>query len=175
MKITEFGDPILRQVARRVTADDDVDVLIAQMRAILLEKELGIGLAAPQVGKNLALSVIAVRASEHRPKVKSFDLVIINPEIVEVAGRRTQLYEGCISGGPGTASLFAKVPRYKRVRLRYTTQNREEKEEWFDGLVAHVIQHEVDHLNGILFVDKVKDTKSYMTHGEYLKYAARMV
>lgn len=175
MTITEFGNPILRREAIRIDTAEilgtEIQTLINDMLETLITKKLGVGLAAPQVGISKALSVIAIRKSEHRPNVKARDLVIINPEITETVGRRVQLYEGCISGGPGKASLFAKVPRYKRIRLQYYDEKGIKQHEYFEGLLAHVIQHEVDHLEGILFVDKVRDTKSYMTHKEYVAYA----
>jgi peptide deformylase len=131
---------------------------------------LGVGLAAPQVGQNIALAIIEIQPTEHRPDVDPFDLVIINPEITETYGYRQQLWEGCISAGSnGKADLFAKVPRYKKVKLRYLDEKGKQHEKIFEGLPAQVVQHEVDHLNGILFVDRVKDTSTYMTYSEYKK------
>lgn len=174
---TQFGNPILRQTAATVVVKDipgkKIQGLIANMRHTLLQKKLGVGLAAPQVGESLALVVIAIRPLAHRHKVEPFDLVMINPEITETVGRRKQMYEGCISGGPGKAALFAKVPRYKKVRARYYDEKGVRHHVYFEGFQAHVVQHEVDHLNGILFVDKVKDTTSYLTYMEYMKRARK--
>lgn len=140
------------------------------MRHTLISKKLGVGLAAPQVGNACALAVIAVRRSKVRPDAEPFDLVIINPEIIETYGRKAQLWEGCISAGSnGQADLFAKVPRYSKLKLGFYDENGDMHTEVFGGFAAHVIQHEVDHLNGILFVDKVKDTNTFMTYREYLK------
>ena len=83
------------------------------------------------------------------------------------------MWEGCISGGAGQAGLFAKVARYKKIEMEYTNEKAARCTEVFTGLVAHVIQQEVDHLNGILFVNKVKDTSSYMTYSEYKKMKTR--
>jgi len=71
--------------------------------------------------------------------------------------------------GSVKANLFAKVPRYKKIELEYFDEHAIKQTRVFKGLAAHVIQHEVDHLNGILFVDKVKDTSTYMTYKEYKK------
>lgn len=171
---TQFGDPILRKVSRRLSTEEVVSVstqqLIANMRHTLVEKKLGIGLAAPQVGKSIALAVIAIRPTKHRPKVKPFDLVLINPEITKQVGKRRQLWEGCISAGSnGKADLFAKVPRYTEIEVTYTDEKSALHQRTFKGLKAQLIQHEVDHLNGILFVDHVRDAKTYMTYKEYLK------
>lgn len=134
------------------------------MRHTLLSKKLGIGLAAPQVGRNLALAVICVRPLPHRLEIESFDLVIINPVIEQGLARKQSLWEGCISAG-----ICALVPRYKKVRVKYYDEQAKLHNKEYKGLQAQVIQHEIDHLNGILFVDRVKDTKTYMTFTEYKK------
>jgi len=174
LNCTQFGNPLLRATAKpvKVSAIGSAKIqrLIKDMRHTLIKKKFGVGLAAPQVGENLALAVVAIRPLPHRPKAKVFDLVLINPEIIEEYGRKSQLWEGCISSGHGEETgLFAKVPRYKEIRVRYYDETGELHTKKFKGLPAHVIQHEVDHLSGILFVDKVKDTKSYMTFAEYKK------
>jgi peptide deformylase len=140
------------------------------MRHTLVEKKLGIGLAAPQVGKSVALAVIAIRPTSHRPKVKEFDLVLINPKITKYEDSK-ELWEGCISAGSnGTADLFAKVPRHAKITVSFYDENGEKREGTFSGLRAQVIQHETDHLNGVLFVDHVKDTKTFMTYNEYMQW-----
>jgi len=170
---TQFGDPILRKRAKRLMLKDiqspTIQQLIQNMRHSLVTEELGVALAAPQVGESLALTVIAIRPSLHRPDVQEFDLVLINPDIVEYVGEKTLLWEGCISGGShGKADLFAKVPRYKRVRVKFYDEHGTMHEETFEGLKAQIVQHETDHLNGMLFVDRVEDTKTFMTHHEYM-------
>jgi peptide deformylase len=173
MKITEFGDPILRQKSKNITIKDikssTIQKLIKEMQELVISKKMGVGLAAPQIGKDVAAAVICVRAIKHRKDVKEFDLLIINPEITKTYGRRVQQWEGCISGGPLKGGLFAKVPRYKKIELKYRDEKGIPQQKTFEGLPAHIIQHEVDHLNGILFVDRVKDTKTFITYNEYLK------
>lgn len=177
LKVCEFGNPNLRQKSTNLPAKDistvRVQKLIKNMQDLLLAKKLGVGLAAPQIGKDLALAVICVRPIKHRKEVEELDLVIINPEITKTYGRRIQQWEGCISGGPLKSGLFAKVPRYKKIGLKYRDEKGKLHNKTFEGLIAHIIQHEVDHLNGILFVDRVKDTKTFVTYGEYLKLAKK--
>lgn len=172
LTIIEFGNPNLRQPVSLIKPSDitgsEIQNLITSMRQSLIEKKLGIGLAAPQVGMSISLAVVAIRPSKRRPTASSFDLVLINPKLIETFGRRTQMYEGCISGGPGRAGLFALVPRYKKLRVSYYDESGKQHNQSFDGLKAHVIQHEIDHLNGVLFVDRVINPKSYMTHKEYM-------
>src|SRR5687767_11117453 len=145
LKITEFGAPILRDQAQNVLPKDIESAkykkLIMEMKNLLLTKKLGIGLAAPQVGNNKRLFIVTIRPSKYRPDTEPFDLVAFNPVINETIGRRKQMYEGCISGGPGKAGLFAKVPRYPKIRLSYTDELGKHHENTFTGLAAHVIQH----------------------------------
>jgi len=168
---TEFGDPVLRRVSRHLTIDEiissKVQELITDMHFTLTDKKLGVGLAANQVGQRHAVAVINIQKTELRPELEPFKLTIINPKIIRTFGNREQMWEGCISSGSGGAGLFAKVPRYKKIQLEYCDEKANFHSETFKGLQAHVIQHEVDHLNGVLFVDRVSDTKTYMTHKEY--------
>jgi len=165
----DFGDPLLRRSARRLSMQQinssETAALIRNMRHTLLSKKLGVAIAAPQVGEGIAIVVIALRPLVHRPHVEPFDLVLINPIITERLGRQSSKWEGCLSSGKG--GLFAKVPRYAKVRLNFRDKLGKSQTNTYDGLVAQVMQHEIDHLNGILFVDHVKDTKSYMTMKEY--------
>lgn len=171
LPIVEFGSGVLREPARQLSAKEivsqRVQQLIKSMRATLTEQKLGVGLAAPQVGEGVALSVIAIRATRHRPEVEPFELVIINPELTESFGNRAQLWEGCISAGK--SGLFAKTPRYRKVKISFTDEHGKRHHKVYEGFPAHVLQHEIDHLNGVLFMDHVKDTKSYMTMKEYKK------
>jgi peptide deformylase len=173
LKRTEFGEAVLREKARELSVAEiksqKLQTLIKDMRHTLSSLKLGVGLAAPQVGESIALSVIAIQPTPHRPKAVPFDLVIINPVVTETFGRKKQMWEGCISAGPGKAGLFAKVPRYKKVKIKFIDETGKSRHEVFEDLQAHVMQHEIDHLNGTLFVDKVKDTKTYTTYKEYMK------
>lgn len=173
MHITEFGNSVLREQSRRLSVEEiksqKIQQLIKNMRHTLTEQKLGVGLAAPQVGESVALSIIAVRPTRHRPNVEPLELVVINPEIVATFGYRTQMWEGCISSGSGKAGLFAKTPRYKKVKASFLDEKGVRHSRVFEGLPAQIIQHETDHLNGILFVDHVTDTKSFMTMKEYKK------
>jgi len=177
MKIAEFGEAELRRKAREVGISEiktaKFQSHIKEMRDFLTSKKLGVGLAAPQVGKSLSLAIVMIQPTKHRPDAECFDLVIINPIIIKTYGNHCQMWEGCISGGPAKSSLFAKVPRYKKIQLKYLDENKKPHTKTFQDLAAQVIQHEVDHLNGIIFVDRVKDTKSYCTYRQYLKIIKR--
>lgn len=169
---TEFGNPVLRAKVKKLSEDEilsaETQELIANIRHTLIEKKYGVGLAAPQVGRGISLSVIHIRPTKMRPnlpKSKWVSLVIINPKITKTYGQPKQYWEGCIS----LPNTFAKVPRYKKVKVKYLDEKGVKHEKVFEGLLAHVLQHEIDHLNGGLFVDKVMDTRTYMTAAEYKK------
>lgn len=169
----EFGEPLLRQKARKIKTAEiktkKFQALIKEMKEFLADKKLGIGLAAPQIGQDASLAIILIQPTKHRSKVKKFELTIINPEIIKTYGRKSQMWEGCISGGSTKAGLFARVPRYKKIELKYQDVRGQSFHKVFEGLPAQVIQHEVDHLSGVLFVDRVKDSKTFVTYRNYLK------
>ncbi len=174
LKRTQFGNPVLRQIAVRLSRDeilsDTTQALIANMYYTLEQKKYGVGLAAPQVGESLAISAILIKPMPWRPDVEETQLTIINPEIIATYERRSAMWEGCISFcGDQKEFPYAKALRWKKVRVRYLDEQAKLHEEDFDGLLAHVLQHETDHLNGILFVDRVRNTKSYVTVSEYNK------
>ena len=168
----QFGDPILQKKARRLKKTEIIapklQELIADMRFTLRSQKLGVGLAAPQVGHSIALAVVSIHPTPHRPKVKPFDLVIINPTITKKKGTTRLLWEGCISSGREQASVFAKVSRYPAIELSYQNETGVRQTAHLKGLPAHIAQHEVDHLKGILFTERA-DPKSYMTYEEYMQ------
>lgn len=175
LRLRRFGDPVLRQVARRLTVEeirsDAVQELIQDIRETNVAKRYGVGLAAPQVGASVALSVIGIKPTPTRPELQPFDAVIINPAY-EGIGRRTGMWEGCQSCGRGSNTLYGKALRFRRIFASWYDENAVKHQEKLDGFIAHVFQHETDHLNGVLFVDRVKDTTSYMMADEFRRRIA---
>ena len=167
-----MGDPVLRAKAKTLTLQqiqsEATQTLIENIRYTNQQKQYGVGLAAPQVGVSVALSVIGIKPTPTRPGLEPFDCVIINPSY-EGLGKQVELWEGCQSAGRGQHTLYAQVPRYKKVHAMWHDETGKLHDEMLNGFVAHVFQHETDHLNGVLFVDKVRDTKSYMLAREYAK------
>jgi len=119
LKHTEFGDPILRKSAKELSKKDifgkSVQTLITNMHFTLTDKKLGVGLASPQVGQDMALAVINIQKTPLRDNVVEVKLTIINPKILETYGRRSQMWEGCISSGRGGAGLSQKYLVIKRL------------------------------------------------------------
>lgn len=145
LRITKHGEPVLKRPSQPV----DYAVMKGRLPALLRDMwatmyaAKGVGLAAPQIGLNLRLSVIDVR-----PNGKPQRLVLINPEITSREGKMEE-EEGCLSV-PG---LYAKIRRYGRVRVRALDHAGDRYEMSGEGLLARALQHEIDHLDGKLFID----------------------
>ena len=174
LKLRRIGDPILRQPAKRLTkqeiASDKIQDLIKDIKCTCDSKDYGVGLSASQVGEPLAISVIAIKPTKNHPSAQPFERTMINAEITEKFGDPIERWEGCISvGGPAAEDLIhGQVLRYKKVKVKYLDENAQEQEEVFSGFMAHVAQHEVDHVNGVLFID-LADPKTLMMGDEYKK------
>jgi peptide deformylase len=147
-------NPVLRSRARPVTAGDSdvVRELIPRMFATMYQAP-GIGLAAPQVSESLRLIVIDLAPDQKRQPYS-----LINPEIIAVSDELATREEGCLSL-PGQ---FADITRPARVKVRYLDSSGAKREIEGDGLLAACLQHEIDHLNGVLFVDHLSALKRNM-------------
>ncbi len=171
LQIRLLGDPILRKIAKPVKFPRHglIRKFCARMKHTLLQSD-AVGLAAPQVGQSLRIIMVGLKPSKRRPDCPVGELyVMINPQIITKSTRMMNGMEGCMSL-PGLADT--KVPRHARVRVRWTTQDGELRTQWFGGLLARVIQHEVDHLDGIFYTDRTKDNSSLMAWPEYEKLLA---
>lgn len=171
LPLTRIGNPLLREKARTLSVTEvqspEIQSLIEHMRYTLEKESYGVGIAAPQVGRSVALSVVGIKPTPNRPDLELFNTVLINPEIIEAIGKPIPKWEACISCGEGVNLLYAQVPRFEEVKLRWLDETGKSREEILSGFVAHVAQHETDHLNGIMFVDRVTDTSTYMLADEY--------
>lgn len=148
--------PVLKARARAVAATDDVRALAEKMLATMYAAP-GIGLAAPQVDVPLRLAVIDLQRDEAAAQGRT-PLVLVNPEIVRTGAALVTLEEGCLSL-PGH---YADVERPEAVRVRYQDLAGARHELDTDGLLARCVQHEIDHLDGILFVDRISALKRNM-------------
>jgi peptide deformylase len=153
-----MGDTVLRQKAEEIQVfDDKLNNLSMQMIDIMHNSD-GIGLAAPQVGLSIRLLVTDIS-----PLDKAFsEMVFVNPVILESKGEST-LEEGCLSI-PG---IREEIDRPEEILLKYQTIDGVEKIERFDGWMARVLQHEIDHLEGILFVDYLSPVKQKLVMNQY--------
>lgn len=163
LPIVAYGDPVLREKGAEIQADyPDFKLLIENMFETMYDAD-GVGLAAPQIGLAIRLFVVdASSFSEEEPALASFKKVFVNPKIVEESGEEWAFKEGCLSI-PG---IRENVVREERVKLSYMDENFNVKEEVFEGMAARIIQHEYDHIEGVLFVDKINPLKKRMLKGK---------
>ena len=148
LPIVIYGDPVLRKICEDINPDyPDLTKLIADMYETMYAAN-GVGLAAPQIGKAIRLFVIdsSRMGDEEDPGMKQ---VFINAEILEESEEEWKFEEGCLSI-PG---IREKVERPEEIRIKYLDENFKPHDEVIDGIAARVIQHEYDHIEGILFTD----------------------
>ena len=170
-EIREMGDPVLREVAREVTAEELASAEVQQLIGDMIETKRaadGAGLAAPQVGVPLRIAVIEVREGNPRyPYKPPIPLtVIVNPELTPLDDATFATNEGCLS----MPNVRGDLERFENVGVRYLDRHGEPHEETRRGLTAGTFQHEVDHLDGVLFVDRMADLSSLSTWAEFERH-----
>ncbi len=159
--IVVFGDPVLKKPAEDIVEGSiDIKTLAADMFETMYEAN-GIGLAAPQIGKSIRMFVVDGSPLEEEG-MEDFKKVFINPEILWEEGKEWAFEEGCLSI-PG---IREDVMRPPKLRVNYLDENFEEHEEEFDGMQARIIQHEYDHIEGILFTDHLTPLKRRLLKGK---------
>jgi peptide deformylase len=164
LEIVQVGDPVLRQRARPLTpaeiASREISDLIKSMRKCM-EDAPGVGLAAPQVGLSLQLAVIEDREEYHKD-VAAEQLrererrpvpfhVLINPKIIETGAEKAEFFEGCLS----LSGFLGLVPRARTVRVECLNEHAQPTVIVASGWYARILQHEIDHLNGALYIDRM--------------------
>ncbi len=170
-EIIQIGNPNIRRKSRKLT---DKEIKSSKTKTIIknlidsMRHYNLIGISAPQINHSIRVLITEIRKTKNRNNKDLDDLkVFINPQIIFLAKEKVSGYEGC--GSVANANLFGLVDRPRSIKIK--AQDIDGK--WFEfkasGLIGRVIQHEYDHLDGILFVDKVSDTKSYMSASEYQK------
>ena len=170
IKIVQSEDPILRKKALEVPIVDiskpKIKKIIANMISALDSQNDGVAIAAPQIGISFRIFVVSGRIFDEDfirgkgstegnlyTKARNPDLVFINPVLKKMSKDRKLLSEGCLSVRP----VYGKVRRATRVTVEAYNENGEKIVKNANGLLAHIFQHETDHLDGILFIDKAKD------------------
>ncbi|NCA77008.1 MAG: peptide deformylase [Alphaproteobacteria bacterium] len=159
LPVVAYGHPVLKKVATPITPDfPSLQDFIRDMWDTMYVSD-GVGLAAPQVGKSIRLFVIdASPFSEKYPEAENFKQVFINAEIYREEGDDFSFNEGCLSF-PG---LREDIVRKPVIYIRYQDENFVQHDKKFEGVVARVIQHEYDHIEGIVFVDRLPSLKKML-------------
>jgi len=165
LQIAQLGNPILRQQAQLVDNIRDeslqqlIDVLVATVQT-----SNGVGIAAPQVSESYRLFIVASRPNPRYPNAPEMEpTAMINPRIMDHSTEVIKGWEGCLSI-PGIRGL---VPRYQAVEVEYTSRDGQLHRQELTDFVGRIFQHEYDHLNGIVFLDRVESTHDVITEQEY--------
>lgn len=166
VKILQKEDPILRKISRPVEETElegkEVKKIVSKMITALKSCDDGVAIAAPQIGESIRIFVVSPKIFEiengefkethTEPKDEDF-LVFINPEIVKKSSKKVLMEEGCLS----VRWLYGKIKRYEKVTIKALDQNGQKINRGASGILAEVFQHEIDHLDGKLFVDQARD------------------
>jgi peptide deformylase len=165
--IIQLGNPILRQKAAWVENIDNENIqkLIDDLIATVSLAN-GVGIAAPQVAESHRLFIVASRPNSRYPDAPEMEpTAIINPKIIACSTEIVKGWEGCLSV-PGIRGL---VPRYKEIEIEYIDRNGQVQKQELSDFIARIFQHEYDHLEGKVFLDRVESTYELMTEAEYQK------
>lgn len=161
LPIYTYGQPVLRKVAVDITPDyPDLKNLIEDMFETNDNAD-GVGLAAPQIGKDIRLVIINLDVlGDEYPEYVGFRKAFINPYIVEYdeTSKKVTMEEGCLSL-PG---IHENVTRPSRIHVKYQDENFQEHDEWVDGYLARVMQHEFDHLDGKVYIDRISPMRKQL-------------
>lgn len=163
--VTVYGDPILRKKAQKINKDyPNLLEVIENMWETMYYSD-GVGLAAPQVGMSIRIFVIdASSGADEEPELKDFKKVFINPEIIEKTGDDWVMNEGCLS----LPEIREDITRPEEVTIHYFDENFEEHEETYKGFAGRIIQHEYDHLDGVLFIDYLSPLRKRLLKSKLL-------
>jgi peptide deformylase len=178
IEIVQAGNPVLRQRARQLSVEDirsrDIQKLIEAMRTCMHEAP-GVGLAAPQLGLGLQLAVIEDREEYHKDVSEALLAererrpvpfhAIINPTLEEIGEQKAEFFEGCLS----VAGFSALVSRSRAVRVTCLDERGEPRVIEASGWYARILQHEIDHLNGTLYIDRMR-SRSFTTTENLVEY-----
>jgi peptide deformylase len=167
LSIAQLGEPILRQRAQEINdlRQPHIQRLIDDLIKTVKSAQ-GVGIAAPQVDLPYRLIIVASRPNSRYPKApKMTPTPMINPEIMAHSDELVKDWEGCLSV-PGVRGL---VPRYREIEIKYLTRKGKVKTQVFGDFVARICQHEIDHLEGIVFTDRVETEAELITEEEYQK------
>jgi peptide deformylase len=167
LPICQLGNPLLREIAEPIAdvSDRQIQNLIDQMLVTLIEGR-GVGIAAPQIGRSLQVVIIASYPNErypHAPEMKP--TAMINPKIMSHSVETEKGWEGCLS----VPMIRGLVPRYREIEIEYIDRQGDRQQTKLTDFVARIFQHEYDHLEGKVFLDRVETSLDLITEFEYQK------
>lgn len=167
LEIIQLGHPLLRSQAQLVDniQDQNIQNLIDNLIATVGQAN-GVGIAAPQVAESYQLFIVASRPNLRYPNAPTMEpTAMINPKILAHSSEVVKGWEGCLS----IPEIRGYVPRYEAIEIEYTDRNGKLQKQELTDFVARIFQHEYDHLNGIVFLDRLESTHDIITEQEYQK------
>ncbi len=167
LQIIQLGDPVLRSPAQLVNdiQDERIQKLIDDLIATVVQAN-GVGIAAPQVAESSRLFIVASRPNPRYPNAPTMEpTAMLNPRILAHSTEVVKGWEGCLSI-PG---IRGWVPRYQAIEIEYTDRDGKLQKQELTDFVARIFQHEYDHLDGIVFLDRLESTQDIITEQEYQK------
>jgi len=167
LTVYQLGNPALREIAQPIAdvRDREIQNLIDEMLVTLKESK-GVGLAAPQIGRSLQLVIIASHPNQRYPHAPQMEpMAMINPQIIAYSGETEKGWEGCLS----VPMIRGLVPRDREIEVEYTDRQGDRQVAKLTDLVARIFQHEYDHLEGKVFLDRVETNLDLVTEAEYQK------
>jgi len=168
--IAQLGHVVLRQRAVEVDniLNDECQQLINQMMLAVLEAG-GVGIAAPQIHHSVRIFIMCSKPNERYPDAPLMaPTAIINPEILHYSSEKVKGWEGCLS----VPSMRGLVPRHCEITVSYFDQQGNKQQKELTGFVARIFQHELDHLNGLTFIDQLESTKDLISEAEWYQQFA---
>lgn len=167
LEIIQLGDPVLRSSAQLIdnVQDQRIQKLIDNLMTTVSQAN-GVGIAAPQVAQSCRLFVVASRPNDRYPNAPVMEpTAMINPRLLAHSTEVVKGWEGCLSI-PGIRGL---VPRYQAIAVEYTDRDGNLQKQELTDFVARIFQHEYDHLDGVVFLDRLESTQDIITEQEYQK------
>jgi len=161
--IVVYGSPILRHVAKEINSNyPNLKTLVSDMFETMYKSD-GMGLAAPQIGKSIRIFVVdATVLADEDPTLKDFKKAFINPKLQVLGEETVVMNEGCLS----LPKVREDVDRHNKIKITYFDENWNFFDEEYEGLKARIIQHEYDHLDGVLFVDRINPLRRKLLKGK---------
>ncbi len=169
LKIARLGHPVLKKIAEPLEIDQintqEIKILIKDMFETMAEYD-GIGLAAPQVHVSKQIIIMGGKVNRYKDSPDIPKMVLINPKIQKLTEDKIEIWEGCLS----LPDLRGKVPRIKKIKVDYVDQNASPQTIEAENFIAIVLQHEIDHLLGKTFVERMKDMSKLAFQHEFQRY-----
>ena len=168
--IVQLGNAVLRKIAAEVEniLAEECQQLISEMM-FAVSQAGGVGIAAPQINHSVRIFIMCSKPNERYPDAPLMPpTAIINPEILHYSSDKVKGWEGCLS----VPSMRGLVPRHSQIKVRYFDQQGQEQLKEFTGFIARIFQHELDHLNGLTFIDQLESTKDLISEVEWYQQFA---